>query len=301
MSFSRQLRLRPAGAADRNLIANLMRFSKRAHSHLDWRPVEDWLALARAGPGRAAGLGAQPFLLAERGRRVVGALACPPDPPDTAWLRLFTVADDEAAEAVWRPLWESARATLAEARVTRVAGLSLAPWTQPVYRAAGFQHTDDVVVLARPLEPLTTDARDAATRDGVIRPAQPDDAEAIATADIEAFEPPWQISPALTRLAIAQADCLTVVEVQGQIAGYQLTTASQDGAHLARLAVRPTWRGRGLGRALVADLVRRYAERGARRLTVNTQASNQASLAVYRRLGFQFDGTRYPVFQLAWG
>ena len=137
MFFSRpHIQTRPATPSDRNVIATLARFERHVHAHLDWKPVEDWL-------------GAQPFLLAEQGRRVVGALACPPDPPDTAWVRLLAVSDSVSTEAVWRMLWEQARSQLPALRVTSAAGLSTGDWMPPLYRWAGFQRTHEVVVLAR--------------------------------------------------------------------------------------------------------------------------------------------------------
>jgi len=70
------------------------------------------------------------------------------------------------------------------------------------------------------------------------------------------------------------------------------------GAHLARLAVRPSLQSRGLGRALVADLVQQAERHGMYRLTVNTQSDNAASLALYKKTGFRETGERYPVYQL---
>jgi ribosomal-protein-alanine N-acetyltransferase len=293
MIFTRpQLQARPATPADRSVVMTLARFERRVHSHLDWKPVEGWL-------------GAQPFLLAEQGRRVVGALACPPDPPDTAWVRLFAVSDHVSTEAVWRLLWEQARGQLTSLRVTGVAGLSTGDWMPPLYQSAGFQRTHEVVVLARASQTLEAQRRGrgplvaippALTR---LRLARPDDHAALIAADQATFARPWQLSPEMIRTAIAQADLITVAEVDGRIVGYQLTTANRSGAHLARLAVLPEWQGQGLGAALVADMIACYAARGVHELTVNTQDSNAASLNVYQRLGFQLSGTRFPVFQLA--
>ena len=91
-----RLTVRLANPADRSAIGALTRFEPRVHSHLDWRPFEGWL-------------GYQPFLVAERGGRLVGALACPPDPPDTAWVRLFTSLEAAPLGAVWEILWGRAR------------------------------------------------------------------------------------------------------------------------------------------------------------------------------------------------
>jgi ribosomal-protein-alanine N-acetyltransferase len=90
----------------------------------------------------------------------------------------------------------------------------------------------------------------------------------------------------------------TVAEADGQILGYQLSTRNPLGAHLARLAVRPEMQGRGLGRALIADLIQQAERHGMYHLTVNTQSDNLSSLALYKKIGFSETGERYPVYQL---
>lgn len=280
-----RLSLRPALPSDRNAVVSLTRHERRVHTHLDWRPVEDWL-------------GVQPFLLAERGKRPVGALACPPAPPDTAWLRLFAVADGLSEATIWNLLWPEARGQLQALGVKIAAVLCLEDWIEPLCQATGFEQTHAVVVLSwagGPVPPLWQN------RPAAVRQARSEDTEAIIAADAEAFVSPWQLSPEMIRLAMAQADFLTVAEAGGRVAAYQLTTPSPNGAHLARLAVRPEWQGRGLGTALTAHMLHHYHGRGAREITVNTQDSNAASLALYRRLGFELTGTRFPVFQLSLG
>jgi ribosomal-protein-alanine N-acetyltransferase len=281
MFAERKATVRPANPTDRNAVIALIRFETHVHAHLDWKPPEDWL-------------GTQPYLLAERGRRVVGALACPPDPPHTAWLRLFASVDDTVRADVWDLLWPRARAALASAGVRLAAALSLDEWVGALCQAAGFQETHGVVVLSRPRGSLR-EAKPAAV---AIRAARPSDYEAVTATDIAAFEPPWQMSAAVLHDAILRADLISVAEAEGQIVGYQLTTPSQFGAHLARLAVLPDWQGHGIGGGLVRHLVEFANQRGYRELTVNTQDTNAASLAVYRRLGFRLTGTRYPVYQL---
>jgi ribosomal-protein-alanine N-acetyltransferase len=283
MHFSRPLRARPATPDDRSAIQTLSRYETRVHAHLDWKPVEDWL-------------GRQPFVVAERGARLVGALACPPDLPDTAWVRLFVTAEGLESAQAWELLWPLARASLRAQRLQQVAALSLEPWSEPLYRAAGFQHTHSVVVLARSPGPPPPAAVPAGVR---LRQAQPIDQAALAATDTAAFAAPWQLSAEMVHLALAQADYVSVAEYAGQVIGYQLTTPSRTGAHLARLAVCPEWQGRGLGRALVADLIAHYERRGGRELTVNTQHNNAASLAVYHHLNFRPTGTEFPVYQFS--
>ncbi len=255
--------------------------------HLDWRPVEDWLD-------------SQPFILAERGARVVGALACPPDIPGVAWVRLIALADDVEAGRTWEALWALARQELAATPGCSVAGLSLEPWTRPLYESAGFQHTHDVVVLHRSLNaPVSIPTKTNGRRPPVtVRVAETRDHDAILQTDTAAFALPWQLSPTMLRAALAQADHLSLAESAGRVVGYQLTTASRGSAHLARLAVVPEAQGQGIGTALVADTLEHYRRRGGREITVNTQHNNAASLSVYRRLGFEMTGARLSVYQL---
>jgi len=278
----RRITTRPAVATDRNAIMALVRFESHVHSHLDWKPAEEWL-------------GSQPYLVAERGQRVIGALACPPDPPDAAWLRLFVTVGDAAPTAVWDMLWPVAQAALAESGVKVAAALGLEDWFGPLCLRAGFVRTHSVVVLSRhraPLEPAV-----GLPPEVQVRQARPSDYDEIAATDLAAFTPPWQMSARLMSQAIPLADLITVAEIDSQMVGYQLTTPSQQGAHLARLAVLPAWQGHGIGKALVRHLIEYYNRRGIRELTVNTQDTNAASLSVYRALGFVSTGASYPVYQ----
>ena len=260
----------------------LVRYESHVHSHLDWKPAEDWL-------------GSQPYLVAERGQRVIGALACPPDPPDAAWLRLFVTVGDAAPTAVWDVLWPVAQTALAESGVKLAAALGLEDWFGPLCLRAGFVRTHSVVVLSRhraPLEPAV-----GLPPEVHVRQARPSDYDEIAATDLAAFTPPWQMSARLMSQAIPLADLITVAEIDSEMVGYQLTTPSQQGAHLARLAVLPAWQGHGIGKALVQHLIEYYNRRGIRELTVNTQDTNAASLSVYRALGFVSTGASYPVYQ----
>src|SRR5688572_8189759 len=130
---------RPATHADRQLIRSLMRSGGYVHTHLDWKPVEDWL-------------GDQPFLIVERETWSLGALACPPAPADTAWLRFFAVGPEASIEEIWQLLWPQARKVLETLEVKGAAGLSLDGRLDSLYRAAGFEQTHNVVVLSRPYE-----------------------------------------------------------------------------------------------------------------------------------------------------
>lgn len=285
MFFARTLKARPATPADRSAVQALCRAEERVHMHLDWRPVEDWL-------------GEQPFVLVERGGRGVAALACPPDLPDVAWVRLLALADGLSALEAWALLWPVAQAELRRRQIPSVAALNLEPWSAELYEQAGLTRTHDVVVLSRTVgraAPLMLGHTSTMLK---VRRATPAEYATIIQIDTAAFTPPWQLSSAMLRLAIAQADYVTVAEaLNGELVGYQLSTASRGNSHLARLASLPRAQGQGVGSALMADLIAHYEALGGRELTVNTQHNNHASLAVYQKFGYSLTGARFPVYQ----
>lgn len=277
-----RLSVRSASVADREMIADLMFLESHVHRHLDWWAPLDWL-------------GQHPYWLLEEGSRLCAALACPVDPVPIAWMRLFAFASRVSGRSAWRRLWEPARQQLAEGGGAIASAIAAQPWFEAILMDDGFKQVDNIAVLAREgSPPVTVDIPPGI----VIRTMSFDDLPAVAETDAEAFEPLWRNSlEALTR-AHAQASYASVAEDGSRMVGYQLSTGNPLGMHLARLAVRPSAQRRGLGAALVSDLIAHMSAGAGQRLTVNTQATNAASLALYHQLAFRLTGERYPVYTL---
>jgi ribosomal protein S18 acetylase RimI-like enzyme len=283
---------RPALPADHSLLSRLLRSTPHCHTHLDWQPPEAWL-------------GTRPFYLAFDGNKIVGALAATPDPPDVGWVRL-AAAEGAEIGAVLDALWQVTRETLIEMRVSQIVSMMVDDWFVQHLARWGFAHYTNVVVLARrhgatklPATPGWPPILGLASAPRVrLRPAKAGDLPAIAEVDNAAFTPPWQYSLNVVQQALAHADCATMAEMNGRIAGYQISSGGRQGGHLARLAVRPEYQGQGVGRALVSEVIRYFEKRNAPRITVNTQSDNESSLAVYRSLGFELTGESYAVWRL---
>jgi L-amino acid N-acyltransferase YncA len=56
--------------------------------------------------------------------------------------------------------------------------------------------------------------------------------------------------------------------------------------------------GKGLGYALVSDLIQHTSKQGLHHLTVNTQSDNTSSLRLYQKMGFNQSGEKYPVYAM---
>jgi ribosomal-protein-alanine N-acetyltransferase len=273
---------RAAVLTDRQQITSLLHNSPYIHRHLDWRYPLDWI-------------GSPPFFVLEHHGQIISALACPPDPPGVAWVRLFATSGNISLEESWQTLWEAARLDLARKGQFMAAVIVLQDWYPNLLIASGFSSGQSIVMLERdgpiPIE--------ASLPVGLsIRAMLQYDLPAVAEVDAAAFDLLWQNSLPALEQAYPQAVLATVVEAEGQVLGYQLSTRNPFGAHLARLAVQPALQGRRVGRALIADLVQQAERRGLYRLTVNTQDDNFASLALYKKTGFHETGERYPVYQL---
>jgi GNAT superfamily N-acetyltransferase len=83
-------------------------------------------------------------------------------------------------------------------------------------------------------------------------------------------------------------------EGHGQPAGFALyfynysTWRGRPGIHLEDLFVLPRFRGQGIGKALLARVAARAAERGCPRLQWDVLAWNQTAIDFYQSLGAQF-------------
>ena len=132
-----------------------------------------------------------------------------------------------------------------------------------------------------------------------IRPAGPDDMELVANLVRE-----LAVYEKLEHVARATADDFrthlfgprpaaeaAIAEVDGNPAGFALwftsfsTFRGQPGIYLEDLFVRPPYRGRGIGRALLTMLARLAMERGCGRLEWSVLNWNEPAIGFYRALG----------------
>ena len=278
------LAVRPAQLSDYHRIANLIHFEGHTHRNLEWRSPLDWL-------------GAQPFFLAEKGGQVVGAMACPPDPADIAWMRLFSCAIYLPEDQVWDALWSAVRQQISETHsVSRLVSLPLNGWFEALLVKSNFSVTHSVVMLRIDLTQRTVAS--VSPLEGVtLRLMNTNDLPAVQAVDEAAFTPIWQNSLTTLEIAFRLADMATVAEKDGEIIAYQITSKSESRVHLARLAVHPRYQGRRIGKSMLIDVVSQYQRRGFNELTVNTQNNNLNSLNLYQNVGFILTGEEYPVYE----
>jgi mycothiol synthase len=80
---------------------------------------------------------------------------------------------------------------------------------------------------------------------------------------------------------------LVAVDAGGRVAGFCVGWLNQQGGQIEPMGVHPDFRGRGLGRALLSECVRRLQRRGARRIFVATDNFRDAAFGLYESAGFR--------------
>src|ERR1700677_2664205 len=137
----------------------------------------------------------------------------------------------------------------------------------------------------------------------LIRAARPQDAEAIAELQnlsgfrYNTLRLPYNRPEEIRRRleTSAEDDRVPVVFCDGQLVGSgDLRRYAGRRSHVGTLGmgVHDSWCGRGIGRALLGEIVG-IAERwlGLRRLELTVYVDNAPAIALYRRFGFAVEGT----------
>ncbi len=140
---------------------------------------------------------------------------------------------------------------------------------------------------------------------GLIRRLTADDVGAIVTLEASSFEPAWsgamvlpEISPPgvgfglLQSASTRQASIDKRSPIANTLVGYALFRLVLPTAELARVAVDPRKRQRGLGRVLVATALDLLAAEGVTECLLDVRRNNLAARALYQSLGFTAIGLR---------
>lgn len=117
------------------------------------------------------------------------------------------------------------------------------------------------------------------------------DAARIAELEVLCFAVPWS-SEMLESELTNPASRYRVLEIDGQIVAYAGMWLVLDEAYITNIAVHPDYRGRGLGEAILRDMIRIARENGAVAMTLEVRVSNAVAQALYRKLGFAQEGLR---------
>lgn len=128
----------------------------------------------------------------------------------------------------------------------------------------------------------------------VIEPLENDgDLEGVLEVESESFTSPWTRDMYAWELQNRSVCHILVVRTpECRVAGFCAFWLVFDEIHINNVAMRPSFRGRGLGTSLMHHVLAEGRRLGARRATLEVRASNDGARRLYERLGFYVAGTR---------
>lgn len=126
---------------------------------------------------------------------------------------------------------------------------------------------------------------------GVIRPMSGEDLAAVAALE-RAHQPrPWSETVFREELD-GDGRIYVVTEADHTVVGFGGIMVVGDEAHVTNLLVDPEHRGRGVATEMMGTLIRSSIALGARHLTLEVRARNEAARRLYARLGLAPVGVR---------
>jgi ribosomal-protein-alanine N-acetyltransferase len=119
------------------------------------------------------------------------------------------------------------------------------------------------------------------------------DLDGVLAVESESFTNPWTREMYEWELRNQSVCHIYVVRTADcPVVGFCAFWLVVDEIHINNIAMRPHYRGRGLGTALVRHVLAEGTRMGAQRATLEVRASNEGARRLYERLGFYVAATR---------
>ncbi|AOW92113.1 ribosomal-protein-alanine N-acetyltransferase [Rhodococcus sp. WMMA185] len=135
-----------------------------------------------------------------------------------------------------------------------------------------------------------------------IEPMAVSDAERCAELEVILFpgDGPWSADAFRAELAAPHSHYAVARDDVGQLVGYAgialLGNSMHPESEIHTIGTDPAYRRRGVGRALLDELLRKADTRGGP-VYLEVRTDNDAAIALYRRVGFEIVGTRRKYYQ----
>jgi ribosomal protein S18 acetylase RimI-like enzyme len=276
MQSNNAFRIRSARDDDWEPIERFLNHAERHYKALEWWTIQEWLGT----PGL--------LLAVDKRDQVVGLTLSIVNDGPVAWLRVISLGSEKCLA----PLLNASAAVVVEQGCTGLAFLGDEGWISSKLRQAGFARVNRVITLRRfgawPLQ--------LGPPDLLVEPASLSDIDPILHVDHAAFAPMWWYDRDILVRALDLAHSYRVAYLNGECAGYQLSTLNQRRGHIVRLAVQPRLQRQGIGGRLLSDAMQSFEAAQAEVVTVNTQEDNLNSLRLYSRFSFERVGKPWTVW-----
>ena len=118
------------------------------------------------------------------------------------------------------------------------------------------------------------------------------DVPAVYRVETDAFTAPWSLEAFEQEMLRNEYAYYVLAEKEEEVVGYAGMWLILDESHITNVAVLGSYRGSGIGEALMREIMRRASGHGARTMTLEVRVSNEPARNLYRKLGFREGGIR---------
>lgn len=118
----------------------------------------------------------------------------------------------------------------------------------------------------------------------------------ICEIEKESFISPWSKKSFEGELNNTAA-YYTIALCGGRVAGYGGFWRILDEGHITNIAVAGALRGRGIGKAILKEMIKRAQALNIERMTLEVRVNNTAALKLYEKYGFVTLGTRPKYYE----
>lgn len=121
-----------------------------------------------------------------------------------------------------------------------------------------------------------------------IAPVTERDLDDVMEIETASFRVPWKVEAFRAELAnrCSRFPGVRTEGEGGRLAAFAIYWVVADEVHVINFAVAPTWRRRGVGRALLAHIIRDGADSGCRLVGLEVRARNEGAKNLYLGFGF---------------
>lgn len=130
----------------------------------------------------------------------------------------------------------------------------------------------------------------------IVRTMSKADTKEVAELEAEIFSMPWSRQGFEDTLTMPNVLFLVAWEEEA-LAGYCGVYMAADEGEITNVAVKASFRKRGIGEYLVKELMKRAREEGVCRFILEVRESNAQAVRLYERLGFSVCGRRKHFYE----
>ena len=118
---------------------------------------------------------------------------------------------------------------------------------------------------------------------------------AVAKLEKTCFSEPWSEEGLLE--SYRHGTRFFVAEAEGRVLGYAGVNAVADEGYITNVAVFPSYRRQGVGRALLREIIAFAKEKGLAFVSLEVRVSNTEAIALYEKEGFATQGRRREFYR----